>query len=119
MEKLEINGLQIEVAESDYKVLFNKKFTWKQVQEILSKVGDEWRIPNNLELEQLFKKLHQKGLGEFKGHTYWSSENTIDGGSKYLFFLDYAHGDENRLFGFHNNVDGEDVAYSLRLVRNT
>ena len=119
MEKLKINDLHIEIADCDYVENERKKFTWQETQEILNKAGDGWRIPNNLELEQLFKKLHQKGLGEFKGNTYWSSENTIDGGSKFLFFLDYDHGDENRLFGFHNNVDGEDVTYSLRLVRNT
>ena len=53
------------------------------------------------------------------GSTTLLNSNTIDGGSKFLFPLDYNHGDENRLFGFHNNVDEEDVTYSLRLVRNT
>ena len=118
MKKLKINDLHIEIADCDYIENEKQKFTWQETQEILNKVGDRWRIPNNLELQQLFKKLHRKGLGKFEGYVYWSSENTASGGSKYTFTIDYQHGDDNRLFAFHNHQDGEDYPYNLRLVRN-
>ena len=45
---------------------------------------DDWFLPSQSELDQIFGNLKRKNIGNFKNELYWSSTETSGGGSAYI-----------------------------------
>jgi hypothetical protein len=59
----------IEVAEKD----LPKKYTWERATELVSLLGNGWRLPTVAELQAIAPESKSLGMGE-QGPFYWSSE---------------------------------------------
>ena len=71
----------------------------------LTKLGESWRLPTLVELEQFYKELFLEQSGNFTTGFYWSSENPE--GEK-----DYGLG-----FGFSGGVQMKNSIYFQGKVR--
>ena len=57
----------------------------------LSTRSEEWTLPTIEELLLIYSNLHLKGLGDLKGHQYWSSSVFV---SPYVLSVDFRSGEE-------------------------
>jgi len=71
---------------------------------------DDWFLPNEDQLDLMYKNLHKKGLGNFKDSIYWNSvylESIVNGRG----MQDFSNGDQNTIWG---NSSAERLARPIR-----
>lgn len=81
-------GDKLEIAESE----FSTKLSWNEALLASKELGKGWRLPNLDELDQMYKQLYVKGLGDFQNLYYWSSSEVNESLAAYI--------------GFDSNYDG-------------
>ena len=81
-----ITGDEMQVANQD----FSDEMTWEQAKRACNELGSGWRLPNKQELKEIHEQLYEKGQGNFKAATYWSSTESDDDCAWYFYFSDGA-----------------------------
>lgn len=100
------NELSFEIAEKD----LQNKLLWSEALQETLITGDRWRVPTKEELDEMFR-LHQKGIGNFKHESYWSSNGVNDFNASAKSFI---------TGGYSTSFSSKSPApkHLVRLVRN-
>ena len=89
-----ITGDELQVANQD----FSDEMTWEQAKRACNELGSGWRLPNKQELKEIYEQLHEKGQGNFKAASYWSSTE-FDGYSAWYFTFYDGNADSYGKYG--------------------
>ncbi|MBJ2356372.1 DUF1566 domain-containing protein [Sphaerochaeta sp. S2] len=66
-----------------------------QACESLSYSGfNDWFLPSQAELVEIYNKVHKEGLGGFARDLYWSSTEWKDGSNSYAYYLNFDDGSQ-------------------------
>lgn len=107
MDKIYVltDNLSFEIYHEDL-----EEMTWFESREYSINLGNRWRLPNKLELDEMYK-LHLKAVGNFKFETYWSSEGS---GNAYAFAKSFNTGQYSTGVSKSSSIP----KYFTRLIRN-
>lgn len=83
---VEHKGKKLEVFSKDL-----QKTNWYFAKKHCVKIGVNWRLPNEEEMQTIFKSLFKKDLGELRGF-YWCMEGTAVNFRKYKSNLEDVEG---------------------------
>jgi hypothetical protein len=86
------NGKKVQVGSEDLSTGFlglSKKMNWEDAQVAVIHYGDDWRFPTIIELEEMYKQLFKKGVGNFNEHGYWSDSSGPD---DKIYIFDFEEG---------------------------
>ena len=93
-----ITGDELQVANQD----FSNEMTWEEAKRACNELGSGWRLPTKQELLEIYEKLHEKGQGNFKAATYWSSsEIGANDAWTFTFTNGGANGDYGKAYAFY------------------
>jgi hypothetical protein len=107
MDKIYVltDNLSFEIYHEDL-----EEMTWFESRDYSINLGNRWRLPNKLELDEMYK-LHLKAVGNFKFETYWSSEGS---GNAYAFAKSFNTGQYSTGVSKSSSIP----KYFTRLIRN-
>lgn len=107
MDKIYVltDELSFEIYPSDL-----EEMTWNDARNFSINLGERWRLPNKLELDQMYK-LHLKAVGNFRFEIYWSSEGFGNANA-------YAKSFNSGVYSTSVSKSSPIPKYLTRLVRN-
>lgn len=70
---------------------------WNEAVAACEKMGDDWSLPTNEQLELMYVNLHKAGLGGFINDYYWSATawRSKEKVNNKAWFENFANGDRN------------------------
>jgi gliding motility-associated-like protein len=98
---ISVNDKKLEVYKADL-----DEMSFSEAEKACAKLGAGWRLPTNVELEELFYRLNKNGKGNFKSDDYWSSTPTSYGNWAFNF--------RN---GSNHNGSSKETKHYVRMVR--
>jgi hypothetical protein len=99
-----VTGDKLQVADQD----FSDDMDWNQAVRACNELGSGWRLPSKEELMAMYNQLYEKGIGNFKDDTYWSSSEYTDYIAWFIFFSN----------GSKYDVWFKNYTFSVRAVRS-
>ena len=73
----------LEIASAD----FDSAYSWKEANEICTKLGNGWRLPQLDELKIIFK--NRREIGGFKTQKYWTSDIHTERTTAFEIYFNY------------------------------
>jgi hypothetical protein len=94
--------MDIEIAETDL-----GNFDWYYAIEYCNK-NPQWRLPNRLELNWMYKNYFKKDIGDFENTYYWSMDELS---TQYAWSINFDTGVQHYYTKLHKN--------NIRLIKNS